>query len=423
MKKSLISLAVLAATGLGTSATVAGDLGKELQNTRFIIEYKNGAKDAVLEAIANAGATVKMDLSNYDALAIEINSLENVSSLRKNNNIASIEADAVRMSTPVGEPVEMQNHTNDPLMSLAPMYGISMVQADQIHEAAQGSGVKVCVMDTGYALGHEDLPEANVDGTNDPGAGAWDDYNVHYHGTHVAGTIGARGNNGIGITGVISNAEDAVPMFISKVFSNSGGFAFSSGLVGGLDACVEAGANVVNMSLGGSFASKLEKRAFERARKAGVLLVAAAGNDGVSTHSYPASYDSVMSIGAVDSNKDIAGFSQTTSQVELSAPGVGVGSTAPANLFGYDSYIVLSGTSMASPHVAGVAALVWSHFPQCSNFDIRNALKASAEDTGDAGYDYAHGAGLVQAQAAYDYLMDNGCSGNICKGNECDPAK
>ena len=423
MKKSVISLAVLAATGLATTTVVAGNLGKELQNNRFVIEYKKGSGDAVREAITAAGASIKMELPSYNSIAIEVNSLEGMSALRKNSNIASVEIDPVRQTIPVGNIVQLQNHTNDPLMSDPSLYGIGMVQADQIHEAAFGSGVKVCVIDTGYDLGHEDLP-ANVDGTNDPGAGAWNDFNVHYHGTHVAGTIAARGNNGVGVTGVISNSETTVPMFISKVFSNSGGFAFSTGLVGGLEACIDAGANVVNMSLGGSFSSKLEQRAFERARKAGVLLIAAAGNDGISTHSYPASYDSVMSVAAVDSGKNHAAFSQTTSQVEVAAPGVGVGSTVPRNVFGgTGGYAVLSGTSMASPHVAGVAALVWSHYPHCSNYDIRNALKASAEDLGDAGKDYQYGAGLVQAKAMFDYLATNGCSGNICKGNECDPAK
>ena len=422
MKKSVISLAVLAAAGLATTSAVAGNLGQELQNNRFVIEYKNGSADAVKEAIDASGATIKMELPTYNSIAIEINSLEGIENLRKNSDIASIEVDAVRKGTPVGDMVQIQ-HTNDPLVGHPSLYGLGLVQADQLHEAAFGSGVKVCVMDTGYDLGHEDLP-ANADGTNDPGAGAWNDYDIHYHGTHVAGTIAARGNNGIGVTGVISNSESTIPLYISKVFSNSGGLSFSTGIVGGLEACIEAGANVVNMSLGGPVASKLEERAFERARKAGVLLIAAAGNDGNSTHNYPASYDSVMSVAAVDSGKNLASFSQTTSQVEVAAPGVGVGSTAPRNLFnGASGYIILSGTSMASPHVAGVAALVWSHYPHCSNYDIRNALKASAEDLGDAGKDYRYGAGLVQAKAMYDYLDANGCSGNICKGKECDPAK
>ncbi|NVJ67340.1 MAG: S8 family peptidase [Gammaproteobacteria bacterium] len=427
MKKSLISLAVLTATGLSASAGVAGDLGKNLQNSRFVIEYKPGARDAVIEAVANAGATIKADLVNYESIAIEINSLDSISGLRKNSNIASIEADAIRSFGPVGAK-ELASHTDDPIANLNPQYsyGIHMVQGDELYMAAADSGVKVCVMDTGYDIGHPDLPFANVDGTNDPGAGYWGDYFNHYHGTHVAGTIAAKGDNGIGVVGVIANAEDSVPLFIAKVFDNDGGFAYSSGIVGALDACIEAGANVINMSLGGSLESKLEKRAFERARKNGVLSIAAAGNDGNSTHSYPASYDSVMSVGAVDINKDIADFSQNTSQVEISAPGVQILSTDTRAEWGGNediAYWVLSGTSMATPHVSGVAALVWSHYPQCSNYDIRTALKNSAEDLGESGNDYAYGAGLVQAKAAYDYLAANGCSGNSCKGKECDPAK
>lgn len=413
----------MAATGLTTTTALAGELGAELQSNRFVIEYKNGSGDVVRDAIAAAGATITVELPAYNSIGVEINSLEDVSLLRKNSDIASVQIDPVRQNIPVGELIEL-DHTNDPLVNHPSMYGLGMVQANLIHEAAYGGNVKVCVMDTGYDLGHEDLPAANVDGTNDPGTGAWNDFNVHFHGTHVAGTIGARGNNGVGVTGVISNAESAVPMFISKVFTNSGGFAFSTGLVGGLEACIDAGANVVNMSLGGSIESRLERRAFERARKAGVLLIAAAGNSAASLHSYPASYDSVMSVAAVDSNKDHASFSQTTTQVEIAAPGVGIGSTIPRNLTGTNGgYATSSGTSMATPHVAGVAALVWSHNPHCSNFDIRSAIKASAEDLGDAGKDYLYGSGLVQAKAMFDYIAANGCSGKICRGNECDPAK
>lgn len=417
MKKSVISLAVMAATGLATTSAVAGDLGKELASNRFVVEYKNGARDAVLEAIAASGSIVKLDLPSYDSVAIEVTSLEALESLRQNSGVASFEVDAVRMLSP--SELEVQNHTNDSLGDHPGLYGLEMVQADQLH-LANANVVKVCVMDSGYALGHEDL-STNADGTNDPQTGAWDDYNVYFHGTHVAGTIAAKGNNGVGVTGVISNAQDAVPLHIVKLFDNNARATFSSGIVGALDACLEAGANVVNMSLGGPFATKVEQRAFEQARKDGVLLIAAAGNAGRSLHSYPASYDSVMSVAALDSDKNHATFSQTTSQVEIAAPGVDVLSTIPAHITGFDNYATTSGTSMAAPHVSGVAALVWSYYPQCSNFDIRSALKASAEDVGAAGNDYQFGAGLVQAQAAYDYLDANGCSGKICKGKDCKP--
>jgi len=133
----------------------------------------------------------------------------------------------------------------------------------------------------------------------------------------------------------------------------------------------------------------------------GLLMIAAAGNGYSSSYSYPASYDSVMSIAAVDSNSVVASFSQYNDQVSVAAPGVGTYSTCDAN-----AYCTKSGTSMATPHVVGVAALVWSHFPtQFTNLEIRDALQQTAVDLGAPGRDDYYGHGLVDAKAAYDYLF------------------
>jgi len=170
---------------------------------------------------------------------------------------------------------------------------------------------------------------------------------------------------------------------------------------------------VVNMSLGGVLDTNAERKGFEQIRDRGVLMVAAAGNGGSATHHYPASYDSVVSAAAVARSLNPASFSEYSSQVELSGPGVDVISTVPGG------YSVFNGTSMATPHIAGVATLVWSHFPNCSSYDIRNALRASAKDLASAGRDYNTGYGLVQAKDALGYLAANGCTGAPCHGNEC----
>lgn len=414
MKLSKTSIATLSAIGLSISSAAVAD---KLVHKRFVVEYPSSKKSEVIKTLNESGATIKLELDSLDTIAFEVDSLETLRNLHSNSNL-KIELDPVRKLVPLtGSTIE--DHTDDPLMSDPSLYGIHMVQADEFPSGAAPNPAKVCVIDTGYDISHEDLPQ-NATGSNDL-SGPWygpTPADLHYHGTHVAGTIGAVGDNGVGVTGVVKNMEDTGGFYIVRYFDVDGGVAYASGLAGAIEECANNGATVVNMSLGGPVYSKVEERAFERARRNGILSIAAAGNDGVSTHSYPASYDSVMSVGALDSDKVIADFSQTTSQVEISAPGVSVGSTSPG-----DEYVIASGTSMASPHVAGVAALVWSHFPQCSNFDIRTALKASAEDLGEAGHDYAYGAGLVQAKAAYDYLSTNGCTGRICHGKECDPAK
>ncbi|MCW8997700.1 MAG: S8 family serine peptidase, partial [Kangiellaceae bacterium] len=150
-------------------------------------------------------------------------------------------------------------------------------------------------MDTGYSLGHEDLPSgSNVTGDDNDGngndTGNWYE-DGHGHGTHVSGTIAAVGNNGTGVVGV--NPSGNLNLHMVKVFNNSGSWAYGSDLVIAVDQCRAAGAKVISMSLGGSLSSNAEQAAFDDAAAAGVLSIAAAGNDGNSSHSYPASYDAV----------------------------------------------------------------------------------------------------------------------------------
>lgn len=163
-------------------------------------------------------------------------------------------------------------------------------------------------------------------------------------GTHVAGTIGAIGGNGQGVVGVAGNS---VELFIVKHLGDDGS-SWGSELIQSVQACVDNGANIVSMSLGGPTYFAHEDIGFQALYDQGVLLVAAAGNDGASSYSYPASYSSVISVAAVDSSKSVAYFSQFNDQIELSGPGVEVLSTQPG-----DSYDYLDGTSMACPHVSG----------------------------------------------------------------------
>lgn len=272
-------------------------------------------------------------------------------------------------------------------------YGIDMVQAlDVPDNFIEGSNVTVCIVDSGIDIGHPDLQDFNVTGKSFLDEEAW---NVDYdgHGTHVAGTIAALKND-VGVLGVVNNG--AMNLLIAKVCSQYGGCYNVNDAV---QWCADEGADVINLSLGCSFCGNEEESLiYQSIYDDGVLVVAAAGNDRFDI-GYPASYDSVMSVAAVDSNENIAYFSNRNEYVEIAAPGVDVESTVPGN--GYDYY---SGTSMASPHIAGVAALIWSHFPTTNNTDIRKSLVDSAKDLGDVGRDQAYGHGLVRAKIAYDIL-------------------
>ena len=334
--------------------------------------------------VRKAGGAIKKELKKHKMVAATM-SKSALNKLRNNPNVESIEVDVRRK----------------PMAQTTP-YGYTMVQANQFGQS-DTTARKVCIIDTGYNLGHPDLPGTNDGVTgqaNNSAVGNW--YNDgNGHGTHVAGTIAAYDNNE-GVVGVYPG----VNMHIVKIFNDNGQWTYASDLIDAITQCQDAGSNVVNMSLGGGSSSTTERNAMQSFTDAGMLLVAAAGNDGNSAKSYPASYDAVMSVAAVDSNENRASYSQYNDQVEIAAPGSAVQSTYPTN-----TYASLSGTSMATPHVAGGAALVWSYFPQCSNNQIRSALNATAEDKGSAGRDNFYGYGLMQLADAYNYLNTNGCAG------------
>lgn len=288
-------------------------------------------------------------------------------------------------------------------------WGIAAVGSQGI---TYGGGIKICIIDTGYALGHPDLPARTVSGDIRDLSIPWNE-DTHGHGTHVAGTIAALGGNQTGVVGVIDNGNPDI--FVVRALAD-GGWTYASDQTAAFLSCANNGAKVVNMSYGGFLPSPLEERVLARLQRRGVLFVAAAGNGmgyGSSvpiSHTqplaYPGSYPSVLTVAAIDSELQRAGFSQMNSSVDLAAPGVTVLSTAPKG-----SYASMDGTSMASPHVAGVAALVWSRNKSCSVTEITNALKKSAADIGDPGYDYGTGWGLVQAPGALDYLKRHPCTG------------
>ncbi len=250
-------------------------------------------------------------------------------------------------------------------------WGINRVFGDEIYsfdtwELKTGTGVGVAVLDTGIDCRHPDLRVVGgvntVDNTN-----YCSDRNGH--GTHVAGTISALDND----RGVVGVAPD-IDLYGVKVLSDNGGGTSASVANGILWAIEQDNVKIINMSLGGGHSLTME-RAVADAYEAGVLLVASAGNSGSESVSFPAAYSNVIAVSATNNNDGFASFSSFGSEVELTAPGVSVLSTLPRN-----SYGSLNGTSMASPHVAGVAALVWGADSSLSNSDVRAVLQNTAQD-------------------------------------------
>lgn len=236
-------------------------------------------------------------------------------------------------------------------------------------------GTRVGILDTGIDLAHADLLNKTkacataVRGTGIVINGSCSDDNLH--GTHVAGTVGAIANNSVGVAGVAPNAEFAIFKGL-----DAAGRGFYADIVAGIHWLhTTGGARIVSMSLGGPKDSALDRELAE-ASAAGTLLIAAAGNDGDSTANYPAFHPNVMSVGATDAAGKRAGFSNCNSDVEIAAPGVDVWSTLPGNAYG-----ALSGTSMATPHVSGVAAMVMS-VKGIDAAQTRNTLKSTGEGDG-----------------------------------------
>lgn len=289
-------------------------------------------------------------------------------------------------------------------------YGIRMINAAGVH-AITPDGIKepkkICIVDTGYTNGHPDLPvlDASSDGYTVYGSSWGTD--MFGHGTHVAGTIGAIGNNDVGVPGVNSD-PDKFSFFIGKALGDEGDGELNDSMKT-VAKCVEVGADIVSLSIGGFTPSESDANMFQQFYEDNnILFVSASGNDGNGNYSYPASYDHVMSVAAVNQNMDHPWFSQENDQVEISAPGVGVYSTFKDNGYKY-----MSGTSMAVPHVSGVAALIWGHFPNCTNHQIRHALLKSAHNRASNGNtcDETYGYGIVDAEAAYTLLNEVGCDG------------
>jgi thermitase len=257
-------------------------------------------------------------------------------------------------------------------------------------------GVPVGIVDTGIDAGHEDLAGkvaacgAAANGRVADGECA----DSEGHGTHVAGTIAASANNRVGVAGVAFSS----PLVICRALGGQDG----SGTVADVAACIrwthDRGAKVISMSLGGPSSHTLAeaaKSAYARGGRNGSLLVAAAGNDGDGTIEYPAGLDQVVSVGAIDAADAVAPFSNENADVELAAPGVDILSTKLGG-----GYIRYSGTSMATPHVSGAAALLWGQTPTATAASVRRRLDAAVDDLGAPGRDSAFGYGVVDLAKA-----------------------
>lgn len=296
--------------------------------------------------------------------------------------------------------------------------------------------VTVAVIDTGILSGHPDLRGqlvAGYDFVRDRGSAGdgdgldpnpEDEGNIRspgpssYHGTHVAGTIAAAGDNAIGVAGVaygtrimplraLGDGGAGTTYDVRQAVRYAAGLANDSGTV------PERAADIINLSLGGGPFSSIDQQLFEQLSARGIIVVAAAGNEATTAPQYPASYDGVLSVSAVDINRALTPYSNRGRSIDLAAPGGNNG--ADFNGDGYPdgvlstggvgepnpdfAYTFLSGTSMAAPHVAGVIALMRSVNPQLTAGDVEVLLRSGAltDDVGTPGQDEETGYGIINA--------------------------
>lgn len=384
MRTLLIALILLPAALLPPAMEAQSD-----PPVRVLVRFASAPTSADLATIAAAGGQVTARFEIVPAVAASLPSRA-AAALALHPRVARVEADAVHAA-------------EDFVTELDWTWGVKHIEAGTVHSGLPGHtgrGVRVAVLDTGINYNHPDLApnyRGGYDFVNND-ADPWDD---NGHGTHVAGTIAAA-RDGAGVVGVAPEVD----LYAVKVLG-ADGYGYVSTFISGIDWAVRNGIQVTNHSYGGLARSATFEEALANAAARGMVHTASAGNRGAcdgtgDSVGYPAGYRSVIAVAATDSTDTRACFSSTGPDVEIAAPGVQIRSTLRSGAYG-DRW---NGTSMAAPHVAGTAALLFASGLSDANGngllhdEVRNLMARTAVDLGAAGRDALHGFGRVDARAA-----------------------
>jgi subtilisin family serine protease len=374
MKNLLGSMSLL--TLMVSSASLA--LAQPPERVKVLIGFRGRPGPSEETLVRNAGGVVRYRYHLVPAIAATVPATA-LNGLRRNPRVTVVEADG-----------EVQAIDAE----LDSAWGVKRIGAGLVHDSGnRGDGIRVAIVDTGIDYTHPDL-DGNYAGGADFVNDDSDPMDDHGHGTHCAGTVAAE-DDGVGVVGVAPKAL----LYGVKVLSATGSGAWSD-IIAGIEWAADNGIDVTNNSYGGSGnPGSIVQAAFDNSYAAGVLHVAAAGNSGAcppsgDTVGYPAKFSSVIAVAATSSSDARACFSSTGPAVQIAAPGASINSTRRGG-----GYTTMSGTSMASPHVAGVAALVLGANAM-TNVQARQRLVDTADDLGAAGWDVEFGFGLVDADEA-----------------------
>ncbi len=358
-----------------------------LATNRIIVKFRpKTPPDVQNNLIKSFGIYQKEKLRLTDTFVLPVPEgrvVEFINKFLKNKNIEYAEED--RIATILEVP-------NDPYYPQ--QWGLSKIQAASAWNITYGlSSVDIAIVDTGIDGSHPDLSSkivASADCTVSVNCTATSPFDNNGHGTHVAGIAAAVTNNGIGIAGTGYNTS-----LISVKVLDSSGNGYYSWVANGIVWAADHGAKVINLSLGGSSPSSTLSNAVSYAWNRGVVIAAAAGNDNTSRRLYPAYYSQVLSVAATDQTDQKAWFSNFGSWVKLAAPGVDIFST-----YNNGDYTTLSGTSMATPFVSGVAGLVFGEHPTWTNSQVRDKIESTADKISGTGSYWQYG--RINACSAVD---------------------
>lgn len=349
---------------------------------RIVIFKKSVSRTRRMAVVRNTGGVPTKDLWIINGVAMVVPKVRTQSmeaKLLASQEVLRVEKDFIQNWLVQEEQPAEPTPAEPPPQSVP--WGITRVNASAAWPVTRGAGVRVAVVDTGVDYNHPELTVVGGANTLEDGGDYLDD---NGHGSHVAGTIAGADND----QGVVGVAPD-VTLYAVKVLSAYGGGSFAS-VIGGIQWCVENNIDVANFSLGASQGTEALAEAVKAAADAGVAIIGAAGNSGRAV-GFPAAYPEVLAVAASDSGDRVAYFSSRGPEVDVIAPGVAVESTYMNG--GYKS---LSGTSMACPHAAGLAALAVASQGIHGIDAVRSALVGAATPIGDAPPEQ-QGAGMIDA--------------------------
>lgn len=392
-------LAVLAGSMIGCGLQVSNISGTGADSVqynaaaapgRMIVKFKSDAARKAFHASHGTKTIKRIAALNLDV----INTATSRGVITGDKNVVYAEPDYI---------YETNFEPNDP--SYKDQYALKNTEASQAWDITKGdSNLVIAIIDTGIDLDHPDLKDKLVPGYNavNPALSADDD---NSHGTHCAGITAATTNNGVGIAGLAANCK-LMPV---KVMTAQGS-GTTDAIADGITWAVDHGANVISMSLGGPGGGQAMTDAVKYALSKNVPVIAAMGNNGTNQMSYPAAIPGVLAVGASDNQDKIARFSQYGRWISVVAPGVNILSTTP----NHDNYLnksypatitknysLMSGTSMATPYVAGLVGLIRSKYPQLNPAEIKARVEKSCDKVqGLTAYDDHYGYGRINARKA-----------------------